>query len=278
MSNQNEQAASQPKQVAKSSDASMAEIQFALTPIGQQIKQFETLQRMAKMYTTSTIVPDTYKNNIGNCVIAIDMAFRMNANPLMVMQNLYVVHGNPSFSSKFLIATINASGRFTPLRYEFAGKENTDSWKCRCYAYETSDKTHKEPLYGDWISIEMAKKEGWMGKSGSKWLTMPGQMLRYRAAAFWQRAYAPEISMGFITSEEAEDMADTPDEQMAEDVAANANSETIDLNLDTSAENPAQPETKEAKKEQKAQAASEPEKPKEEKPIGPSDDIPDFLR
>ena len=59
---------------------------FALTPIGQQIKQFETQQRMAKMYSESTIVPDTYKGNLGNCVIALDMAMRMNANPLMIMQ------------------------------------------------------------------------------------------------------------------------------------------------------------------------------------------------
>ena len=53
--------------------------QFALTPIGQQIKQFEVQQRMAQMYATSTIVPDTYRGNLGNCVIAIDMAMRMNA-------------------------------------------------------------------------------------------------------------------------------------------------------------------------------------------------------
>ena len=53
--------------------------------------------------------------------------------------------------------------------------------------------------------MEMADKEGWTKKSGSKWLTMPDQMLIYRAAAFWSRAYAPEISMGFHTKEEAED-------------------------------------------------------------------------
>jgi hypothetical protein len=53
--------------------------------------------------------------------------------------------------------------------------------------------------------MDMANKEGWTKKSGSKWLTMPDQMLIYRAAAFWQRAYAPEISMGFLTKEEIED-------------------------------------------------------------------------
>ena len=103
---------------------------FALTPVGQQVKQFEVMQRMAKMYTTSTIVPQNYQGdaNIGNCIIALDMAVRMNANPLMVMQNLSIVHGQPSFSSKFLIATINASKRFSPLRYEFKGEVGTPEY------------------------------------------------------------------------------------------------------------------------------------------------------
>lgn len=181
---------------------------FAMTPVGQTVKQFEVMQRMAQMYTTSTIVPDTYKGNIGNCVIALDMAMRMGANPLMVMQNLYIVYGNPAFSSKFLIATINASGRFSPLRYEFKGTEGSDDYGCRCVAYESSDREHKEPMYGDWVTIEMAKAEGWMSKTGSKWKSMPSQMLRYRAAAFWQRVYCPEISMGLITKEEADDIQD----------------------------------------------------------------------
>ena len=136
------------------------------------------------------------------------MAMRMGCNPLMAMQNLYIVHGSPAFSSKFLIATINASGRFSPLRYEFKGEEGTQSFGCRCVAYESSDKEHKEPLHGDWITLEMAEKEGWTKKNGSKWQSMPSQMLRYRAAAFWQRVYCPEISMGLLTKEEAEDIQD----------------------------------------------------------------------
>lgn len=182
--------------------------EFALTPVGQTVQQFEVLQRMGKMYSSSTIIPDIYRGNIGNCIIALDMAMRMGANPLMTMQNLYIVHGNPAFSSKFLIATINASGRFSPLRYEFRGEEGKPDYGCRCIAYEASDKEHKEPLTGDWITIEMATKEGWTSKNNSKWKTMPNQMLRYRAAAFWQRVYCPEISMGLITKEEAEDIQD----------------------------------------------------------------------
>lgn len=250
--------------------------QFALTPIGLQVKQFEVQQRMAKMYATSTIVPKSYQDNLGNCVIAIDMAMRMQANALMVMQNLYVVNGNPSFSSKFLIATINASGRFTPLRYEFKGKEGSDDYACRVYAYEASDTDHKEPLYGDWVSIGMAKKEGWWtkkdrnGNETSKWQTMPSQMMRYRAAAFWQRVYCPEISMGLMTKEEMEDIDDQSQipvyENVRKEVAEEANKST--LNID-----PVDIGNEAVHKEKDDEPIF-----KEEKPIAPSDDIPDFMK
>lgn len=192
--------------MAKNNELTVQESrELLLNPAYQAQKAFEIQQRMAQMYVQSTIVPDTYRGNIGNCVIAIDMAQRMHANPLMVMQNLYIVHGNPAWSSKFLISCINMSGRFTPLRYQFVGKRGTQQYACRAYAYEKSDKEHKEALCSVWITMDMAEKEGWTKKSGSKWLTMPDQMLIYRAAAFWSRAYAPEISMGFLTKEEAED-------------------------------------------------------------------------
>ncbi len=198
-----------------------SDAEFALTPIGQQVKQFEMQQRMAKMYSESDIVPDTYRNKVGNCVIAIDMAQRMGANPLMIMQNLYIVHGNPSFSSKFLIACVNASGRYTSLRYEWKGKQGTPEWGCRCYAYEKDDIKKERRIDGVWIDMKMAESEGWTKKNGSKWQTMPQQMLVYRAAAFWQRAYCPEISMGFISTEEAEDMVeDVPFEEVVTDAEA----------------------------------------------------------
>ena len=249
--------------------------EFALTPIGQQVKKFEIQQRMAQMYSTSTIVPDTYKGNIGNCVIAIDMAMRMNANPLMVIQNLYIVHGNPSFSSKFLIATINASGRFTPLRYEFRGKEGTDGYACRVYAYESWDKEHKDPLFGDWVSIEMAKKEGWFDKRESKWKSMPNQMLRYRAAAFWQRVYCPEISMGLMTSEEYEDIDDQTPNDYRREIAENANKKSLDITQ------PAAQWQQEEKSEVNRSGSNPESEMKEtpsETPLGATDDIPDFMR
>lgn len=169
---------------------------------------FEAMQRIAKLFASSSIVPKAYQGNLPNCFIAVDMAMRMGANPLLTMQNLYIVHGNPAWSAQFLIATFNKAGRFSAIRYEFVGKEGQDNWGCRASATELAT---NEKLEGPLITIGMAKKEGWYAKPGSKWQTMPEMMLRYRAAAWFVRAYAPEIAMGLQTVEEVRDATITID-------------------------------------------------------------------
>lgn len=166
---------------------------------------FELMQRAAKLLSASTLVPKDYQGNLANCVVALNMANRIDADPLMVMQNLYVVHGRPGWSSQFLIASFNQCGRFSAIRFEFFGERNTDSWGCRAWAIERST---NERIVGSDITIALSKKEGWYNKSGSKWQSMPQQMLMYRSAAWLVRAYAPEISMGLQTTEELRDVID----------------------------------------------------------------------
>ncbi len=167
---------------------------------------FESMQRIAKLFASSDITPARYRGKLANCFIAVDMAMRMGANPLMVFQNLYEVHGQPAWSAQFLIATFNKSGRFSALRYEFEGKEGQDNWGCRAVSTELAT---KEKLTGPLVTIALAKKEGWYGKNGSKWQSMPELMLRYRAAAWFVRTYAPEIAMGLQTVEEVRDSSIT---------------------------------------------------------------------
>lgn len=164
---------------------------------------FEVAQRMAKLLTSSSIVPQTYRENLADTVIALEMANRIGANPLAVMQNLYIVHGRPAWSSQFLISCINASGKFSPLRYAMTGHDNSDARACVAWAV---DKTG-ERLEGPPVSIAMAKAEGWYQKNGSKWKTMPELMLRYRAATLFARLYAPELTMGIQCDDEIIDVA-----------------------------------------------------------------------
>ena len=164
---------------------------------------FELSQRVAGMFSKSTLVPKEYQNNLPNCIIALNMAQRIGADPLMVMQNLVIVHGKPTWASQFLIATFNTCGRFSSLRYEFFGEKGTDEWGCRAVATEIST---GEKLVGTDVTIGIAKAEGWYNRNGSKWKTMPQQMLMYRSAAWFVRANAPELSMGLHTQDEIIDI------------------------------------------------------------------------
>ena len=184
---------------------SLAAVQRSAAVGFSDLQAFENLQRMAKPLAASALVPQQFRNNIGDCMIALDMAQRLHASPLQVMQNLYVVHGSPAWSSKFLIATINACGRYSSLRYEWKGKPGNDDYGCRAWAEE---KATGQRLDGVWVTWAMVKAEGWSNKNGSKWKTMADQMFVYRAATFWQRAYAPELSMGLSTQEELQDVID----------------------------------------------------------------------
>ncbi|MEY4350531.1 MAG: hypothetical protein RL078_580 [Bacteroidota bacterium] len=167
------------------------------------ITAFEDAQRMAKALITSSLVPEEFKGpeKLGNAMIALELANRIGASPIAVMQNIHIIHGRPSWSASFIIAALNSCGRFSPLRFtiEKSDKDTT----CFAWAY---DKTTNDILEGPRVSISMAKEEGWIDKKGSKWRTMPELMLRYRAAAFFGRLYAPDVLSGMSTADEAQDI------------------------------------------------------------------------
>lgn len=177
--------------------------QRALSAYGSA-SAFAMAQRMARSICYGTMVPAAYQGekNIPNVMIAMELANRIGASIMMVMQSLHVIQGRPSWAAQFLIATVNSSRKFTPIRFRFTGAEGSDQWGCRAWA---KDRETGEECIGALITIGMAKAEGWATKSGSKWKTMPEQMLMYRAAAFWTRIYAPELSLGMQTTEEVVD-------------------------------------------------------------------------
>jgi hypothetical protein len=208
------------------------------------------MQRAAKLLSNSTLVPDSYRaqiektdrygnvtdtrenpNALSNCVVALNMAQRMNADPLMVMQNLFLIEGRPSWSSQWIIAAINGCGRFSPLRFDLkkTGKKKVEcitfEWRtgengkrerqkktqeveiediqCIAWALERGSETRLESPP---VSVSLAVQEGWYTKNGSKWQTMPEVMLRYRTASFFGKLYAPELLMGLQTVEEMQDV------------------------------------------------------------------------
>ena len=201
------------------------------TQIARENAAFEMLQRQAKMFSASSLVPKDFQGNIANCAIGINIAKRLGADPFMVLQNIDIIHGRPSFRATFLIAMVNAAGRFDPLQFKMDGTEGKPDRSCVAWTKSKPDGT---TLEGPKITLEMAKAEGWSTKNGSKWLTMPELMLRYRAAAFFARLYAPDITLGMMTAEEAIDTTER-------DVTPRAESSPLFKNLAPTAQTAASP-------------------------------------
>lgn len=169
---------------------------------------FGKYMEMATVLSKSQLIPVKYQNKPDDCLIAIDISLRNGFSPLMVLQNLDVVQGKPSWSGSATIALINNSPKFnSDLDWEWDNNHNGKGLSCRAFATRKSD---GKVLYGSWVTWETVVKEGWLSKNGSKWQTMPEQMFRYRTASFFARAHCPEVLMGLHTTEEEEDAEAEP--------------------------------------------------------------------
>ena len=159
--------------------------------------------RLAK----TQFIPDTYRDKPDDCFIAIDIAQRLGVDPLMYLHNSYVVYGRPALYAQLVSALVNKSGLYVdPLDYEVVGGDpHHEDYKVRAYATSASTGT---VLYGPWITWKLVKGEAWDTKKGSKWPTMPEQMFHYRAASWFCNRHCPEVKMGFMTVDEAQEVGD----------------------------------------------------------------------
>lgn len=171
---------------------------------------FNKTFKMAKFLADSTLVPQAYKGNVGNCVIAIDLANRSGMSPMVVMQNTQVVQGNLTWKGSACKAMIDGCGRYEQSEYVEFGERGKPTWG---YYLQAIEKKTGKLVKGTAVTWDMVVGEGWLSKSGSKWKTMPEQMFKYRAATFFARTQCPEVLMGFMTADEVVDVKGDDTEQ-----------------------------------------------------------------
>lgn len=186
--------------MTKKQEITVKEEKSQTMPILNTSNTLNQMMVIAEELSKSDIIPKEFQKKPANCLIAVQLANRLKADPFMVMQNTDVIYGKPALRSTFIIACINGSGKLLGnLKFELDEKET----KCRAWGIE---KETGAKLFGPKITMEMAQAEGWTAKNGSKWKTMPGVMLRYRAASFFGRLQCPEILNGIYSTEEVEEM------------------------------------------------------------------------
>jgi len=189
--------------VTTNADAALDDPLITTNNLLLNTKALAMINRLADRYSNSGMVPDTYKGKPDNCFTALELAARMNVSPMLVYQNLYIVQGKPSWAGQACKALIDGSGKFTDSEYVMVGNPADDTWGC--YLQAVNVKTGKL-VKGTTVTMKLAKDEGWLNKNGSKWKTMPEQMMKYRAAAFFARTECPEVLMGFQTADEVQDV------------------------------------------------------------------------
>lgn len=172
---------------------------------------FQLGVRMAEQLAHSNFLPDAYRGNQGDCLVLIEYASRLRVPVIQLAQNMDVVKGRPGLRGTFLAGIINASPLFSRLKYEWRGNAGKDGkppsndYGCRAYATEAET---SDVLYGTWIDWAMVTGEKW--SSNQKWNTMREQMFMYRAASFWSRAHASDVTLGLYESEELHDANPAP--------------------------------------------------------------------
>jgi len=155
--------------------------------------------RIATAMSKTQIVPKHFQGKPADCFLALQTAKRMKLDTMAVMQNIYIVHGQPAFSAKFLIALANNSGTFaTPIMFRYSGEGDT----LTATAYAIHKASHEEVSFD--FSYADAVAEGY--HKNPKYKSMRKLMLSYRAATLFTRLYCPESVMGIGNVEENEDL------------------------------------------------------------------------
>jgi hypothetical protein len=176
-----------------------------LTTINSSNSSLDMFEMMDKAYkfagimAKSDIIPAHYRGKPENVFIAVQTAYRMNLDPMLVMQNTFTISGKLGMNSTFAISLANKSGLFSNgIRYRYEGENDN----LRITAYTNLKHTNEEISYT--IGMKEAIAEGWT--KNPKYKSLPTLMLSYRAATLLIRTHAPEVMNGMHMVEEIEDI------------------------------------------------------------------------
>lgn len=175
-------------------------INIARPNIGQDMfEMMEKAYRFSEIMAKSDIIPTHYRDKPANVFVAMQTAYRMNLDPMLVMQNTFVVSGKLGMNSSFAIALANSSGIFVSgIKYKVIGEGD----KLEVTAYAILKSNNEEISYT--IGMREAIAENWT--KNPKYKSLPELMLRYRAATLLIRTHVPEVINGMHMVEEIEDV------------------------------------------------------------------------
>ena len=160
---------------------------------------FEHYFRIARMMSTSELVPKGYKDKPQDVLIAMEMGVSLGLGPLQAIQNIAVINGKPCFYGDGMLAV--CAGRPD---FENISEEPIVDDKGKCIGYRCTVSRRGRTPVTQTFTIEQAQAAGLWGKAGP-WKQYPDRMLQMRARGFALRDSFADALGGVRMAEEVQD-------------------------------------------------------------------------
>ena len=151
----------------------------------------------AKVIAQSPMVPDAYRGQPANVLVAVQWGYELGLAPMQALQNISVINGKPSIWGDSMLALVKAHPAFRGIK-EFMDGEVAVCVVKRALPNGEIEETKKT------FSMSEAKHARLTSKGGA-WQSYPNRMLQLRARGFALRDSFPDAIKGLITVEEARD-------------------------------------------------------------------------
>ena len=130
--------------------------ELATNSVWENKDAFNQILRAADMLSKTSIIPQSYQGKPQDCFVAIEMANRMGVSPMVVMQNMYVVKGKPSWAGQACTMLINSCGKFKDVKHIYTGEKGKPNRGCYVTATRISDGSQ---VAGVEVTMQMAQSE-----------------------------------------------------------------------------------------------------------------------
>ena len=162
-------------------------------------KNYNELEKIAKQYASSNLVPKTYSGKPLDCLVAIQAGMSLGLVPWQSLQNIAVINGKPTVFGDALIALVRRHPDCKGIKETIDGEGDARTATCTV-----------KRLQGGEIE-EITKTFSWKDAKNANlttrgpWKSYPDRMLQMRARGFALRDAFSDAMAGVITREEAED-------------------------------------------------------------------------
>jgi len=149
----------------------------------------------AKALSAAGLLPDAFRQQPANVLLGMELAAALDLAPIVVINELAVIGGKPSFSAKFMRSLVRRAGH--RLRESYA------DGTARCVIVRADDPEWEHAA--TWDEAKARQHDYW-GKG--HWKKNPELMLKNRALSECVREACPEVLGGIAyTPDEVEDFA-----------------------------------------------------------------------